>query len=486
MNDPKPTVIFFSRMGLCHLFGGLDKFLNKKYKIIHIAYSSIDANILKKNYNIIPDYILVEYIQNLKLDMLNKLEVLEKINILFQEDMTNRFTLNSVIISDRTLESFSLDEAYDIVIKHYLFWEKIFNEFSDINILFHETTTHTYNHIASALAKHKKIIYSGFIACTGIYKNNFRFTEYDDGDSLLLQYYMRLNTKYYKNSEEVQNFIDKTRAKNAVLIKTKTNSFFFDLYQIVKGIIRKCWNIYQRFNCNRLIDPNEYYILKQNEVLHSAFNRILYKFNLTYNKVDFSEEYYYFALHIEPEAVLSHWSFGKYSQIALIEQLARRLPIGKYLYVKDHKLDIGYRNLCDYKKIQRLFNVKLIDPSHDSLELIKNSIGVIILNGTVGLEASIYKRPVYMFGNSYLKHNKNIILIKNIDDFTEIIQDKFQFKEEILKNFIQYYLDSNFEGDIYKFFVAYKYCDYDETNLAKLADSFTKYIDILSFIKNEN
>ena len=142
-----------------------------------------------------------------------------------------------------------------------------------------------------------------------------------------------------------------------------------------------------------------------------------------------NKQYFYFPLHMQPEATtlpLGGWFCNQYIAIKMV---SRCLPKGTYLIVKEHpmywKRKSGYdsfetireaRDIDFYKKIIRLKNVRLISHSVDSLELINQCAGIVTITGTAGFEAFINKKPVLYFGNIPYNEFPNAYKIKTVED----------------------------------------------------------------------
>jgi hypothetical protein len=109
-------------------------------------------------------------------------------------------------------------------------------------------------------------------------------------------------------------------------------------------------------------------------------------------------EYAFYPLHKEPEVTLLVYGRPYLNQIEVIRNLARSLPIGMNLVVKEHPAALGYRSLSYYRKLLAIPNILLAPPEMTSRELIQNARLVTIIGGSVGLEAIIMKKPVVALG----------------------------------------------------------------------------------------
>jgi len=135
------------------------------------------------------------------------------------------------------------------------------------------------------------------------------------------------------------------------------------------------------------------------------------------------EKFLYFPLHTEPEAKILTTSPFFSNQLAVIENIARSIPVDFILYVKEHpgqglKL---WRSINYYKKILELPNVKLVHPSVNPQELISKCSCVISISGSTGFEALFYKKPVILFSDEYYDCLSMVTKITNITDLPDLI-----------------------------------------------------------------
>jgi hypothetical protein len=112
-------------------------------------------------------------------------------------------------------------------------------------------------------------------------------------------------------------------------------------------------------------------------------------------------DFIYFPLGVEPERSLTRDSPEFCHQQYAAHALAKDLPAGTFLVVKEHLTAVGPRPDDFYKSLAMMTNLILLDPLEPSLDLIRLSKGVATVTGTAGLEAAFLGIPVISFG----KHN---------------------------------------------------------------------------------
>jgi len=131
------------------------------------------------------------------------------------------------------------------------------------------------------------------------------------------------------------------------------------------------------------------------------------------------KRFLYFPLHTEPEAKILTTSPFFSNQLAVIENIARSLPVDYILYVKEHPgqgLKI-WRSIEYYKKILDLPNVKLIHPTVNAQDLISKCSCVISISGSTGFEALFHKKPVILFSDEYYDC---LSMVTKVNDLTHL------------------------------------------------------------------
>ena len=142
---------------------------------------------------------------------------------------------------------------------------------------------------------------------------------------------------------------------------------------------------------------------------------------------DLSSKYIYFPLHYQPERSSCPEGTVYTDQKMVISMLSYVLPEGWKLYVKEHPsqfmLNRSLLGRTDYyyEDILKNNNVKLIDDSFPSIELVKKAKAVVTLTGTVGFEAIIKGVPVLVFGYAWYRDLPGSFYIKNNFDLVKAL-----------------------------------------------------------------
>lgn len=113
------------------------------------------------------------------------------------------------------------------------------------------------------------------------------------------------------------------------------------------------------------------------------------------------EKYVLFPLHYQPEASTSVRAPWYIDQAGLIASIARALPAGYRLYVKEHGFRLGGRPDAELRQIAAVPGVRLVPPGSDTHRLIGNAACVATITGTMGWEALLMNVPVVVFGDVF-------------------------------------------------------------------------------------
>ncbi|MDP6735239.1 MAG: hypothetical protein QF732_01900 [Nitrospinaceae bacterium] len=107
----------------------------------------------------------------------------------------------------------------------------------------------------------------------------------------------------------------------------------------------------------------------------------------------------YYPLQKEPEATIGQAAPECLSQHATILSLARDLPAGVLLVIKENTSAIGRRTASFYDQISALKNVVLLRSDTSSIDAIKQAAATVTIAGTASMEAAILGKPSLTFSD---------------------------------------------------------------------------------------
>jgi len=160
-----------------------------------------------------------------------------------------------------------------------------------------------------------------------------------------------------------------------------------------------------------------------------------------------NEEYAFYPLQTEPEAFMLLLGQPYVDQANVIRHIARSLPLGMRLYVKEHPRMFGVRPKSFYKEFLELPNVRLINTDVDSHDLIRGARFVVTITGAVGLEALLLGKPAITLGKVYynrLEMIRKAHLLSDLPALVRDVLDNYEPDEPALLNFIT----AIFEGSV--------------------------------------
>lgn len=351
----------------------------------------------------------------------------------------NKYNLNATLLSDFERESvYKMGRKregfyYQRLISALLsFFESIFIK-NKIDAVVFENVSNTFSHIAMYVCKEMKIKYCGYGSSRlpGRYSiTNDPLTDHEDikihfnrirnKETLVKDEIREWSKEYISNIESITpdymkfNKLENTKLLQKFLKREKIKTLicalkhlFDDHYHsyAVGNPVKHLWqsakrNISRRLKLSRI---RKYYSSES-----SAANFLLYP------------------LHFHPEASTSILAGNYLNELEVIRNIAFNLPLGVELWVKDHMSAFGYPELEFYEAITSYPNVKLIKPTAPTKQLIKRSSGIITLTSTVGYEALLLNKRVYLFGHVFYKFHQNVVIIKNPIEIFEVLTENIK------------------------------------------------------------
>jgi hypothetical protein len=167
----------------------------------------------------------------------------------------------------------------------------------------------------------------------------------------------------------------------------------YDVGRAVEGVRRY---LVDRNNPT-LVPPQRMIASRAKRLVNDRFARATNVFD----KPDPDQPYIAFPLHYEPEASTLVRAPYYLNQLALVEDIAKSLPTGYQLYVKEHQVARGRRPAGYYRRLKSIFGVRVIAPWEDSWRLVENSSAVAVITSTMGWEALLCGKPVIAFGHAF-------------------------------------------------------------------------------------
>lgn len=138
----------------------------------------------------------------------------------------------------------------------------------------------------------------------------------------------------------------------------------------------------------------------------------------------FDCDFFLLPLHYEPESATLIFGYEMESQDDFAVRVAKHLPLGAKLVVKEHPIFIG-RRTRSFKKNLKKANIEYLDYHISAEMLIRSSFcrGVISISSTLGFEAAQEGVPVYLFGEAFYKNLPLVTRIRSLGDLELALQN---------------------------------------------------------------
>lgn len=331
----------------------------------------------------------------------------------------NEYNLWEIYYTDRYLRyKYDYEDASKRIIGLVMFWENVFDSENAICIAA-DCIIGAYNFFGMIVGKKREVPYvsfptsrvrkyttyfaegEGFLNCRSeeLLKNGYEPTELElkHTEEYIDQYIKKQSRPYYLSSEV-----------------NKSKKLFVAGKELIGKIFKVGYIFDGRFNNkfdSRLYKDTWSVFDSAKEAIRSKKIK-KYFCEPNYGK----EQYVLVPLHYQPEASTCVYARKYENQLFFIEQLSKSIPAGLMIYVKEHIVRLGHRPLSFYKELEKYPNIKLITPYENIHKLILNSNYLVVLTSTVGYEALMYGKPVFICGEVFYENFSGAKKIRDVFD----------------------------------------------------------------------
>jgi hypothetical protein len=274
--------------------------------------------------------------------------------------------------------------------------------------------------------------------------------------------YTQIKNPFIKSHKDLEKYIEKYKRGTGSLFGTQ-----FTIPKIKKLVAMGNFLINPMDEHNQKIYLNKgktkFSIIKKSSKFFREKRR---KINETFldthciKKIDDSEDFVYFPLHSEPEREILIQSRYNFNQIVVATNVAKSLPMGMMLYVKEHPVmrDEGWRDIEYYKQFLKLPNVKLIHPLISSHDLIKKCKIAMTISGDVGLEAAFYEKPSIVFSDVDYAVIPSVFRVENFENLSNIIEKalSIEIDSKSLYDYVSYIHKNSFEFKEWEYLIDFQ------------------------------
>ena len=420
----KMNIAWVCRDGYLDLFPLIIKELQKDYTFntIILTHLEKDKLYLKKKYNF------------------NNVEVLsQKINTLLKNEKNfserelyklskkyNEIPMSKILWSTIFENNLKSRKVNSLAISHIKFWEDFLIK-NKVDILIYERPSILSSCIAWSVCKTLNIKCIDFVDTA---LDTMTIVENFQGDySKKLSLTYDSITKNYKN-DQTELFIEARKHLERINTDPKKTTESIEQENITdlraKINFKKFLGFFALLRSH--FKTREYY-LYESSLLNKISINILYILRFFIHKCIFlydktpntqKEKYFLYPLFMQKE--YSNHVFmnpGYCDPISEIKKIVMCLPPDHFLYVKEHYSGYPSRKIKDILMIKKMDKVKFLSPKINPFNLIKNSLGVITPGGTMGFEAILMSKPVFLLGEPWYKNLPGVERISSVEEISK-------------------------------------------------------------------
>lgn len=375
----------------------------------------------------------------------------------YLKDFEERYRINlwllayneRIFYNYNELYKFSEDEVLSIVEQECKLFEKILNEVNPDFIIMKTTDLH-YHKLFHSICKARgiKILMLRHIRFGGRCVISHDMETIDS-----LEKFMESSCKE-RTYDELQKFLKGVDYYK--VISDYTNSFMASKKSLIKAILKFLFSDYSSIKKNFTYSGRTKF-----KVLWLHFKWIFIEKSRQFfidkkfvRDIDLKTPFIYYPLHVQIESVLLIGAPFLTNQLETITHIVKSMPVGYQLYVKDAPMNKGrgWRDLPFYNAIMKLPNVKLLHPSVNPIEIIKNCSLVVSVSGTTALEAAFYEKPSIVFVDTDFSILPSVYKLNSIEELPNAIRLSLKKSIDItpLQKYVNFIENNSFLLDDFK------------------------------------
>jgi hypothetical protein len=332
----------------------------------------------------------------------------------------------NLVASDRFIKNWKEDEIV-FQISFYLYaWEAILEKYKP-QFVVSEPITGLWNYLLFIICKHNNIKYLSVQTTRNTGKYYYSRDQYGGWSEFELRFKELLKRGLNQlEITEASEFVRKFREQQMIPPYMKSSIALPNFVKYInlprifinlkKDLIQNWYYKNHDYKLGYRMFEYRYTIIRTRRILYARIMKM-------FEKPDLKSKYILYPVHFQPEATTDIWAPYYSDQLATIKSIARSLPFGYHLYVKEHSALLGSKPISFYKEIGKIPNAKLIDPWSSISELIKNSAAVTVITSTTGLESIFWNKPLIVFGNVFYNIYPYVHLVRDINSLPGLIKE---------------------------------------------------------------
>ena len=421
------NICFISNFYRTILFREVQKEMSKngEYKIYWISCSKFWFKWLNKTGVTKNEILNLSYDNKTHKKFLHSEKFQESLNDIKKIEKGMRISLNSIILSDRRLKNQKHDFALGYLVYVYQQATDFFRD-KDIRFVFSEIT-HAHEVLLSEVSFQKQF---SLFALHPVRLPNDRFSFFEGYNQEKIVELFNNDIDSKKNdSKPSKKLTNIEKPKYFYLNLKKPNIAFNWIGKTLKHLLR--WNIQRRGDQTALTLP---WLIKTRtkEVFNS---KIEGKFSIKkYDDINELKPFVVYAMQVQPESSVDVWAPYFSNQFEVIKNIARSLPVGHRLLVKQHPNAKGKFGYNFYNRIRKLPATSVLDGSIDSHLILKDADIVMTVSGTIAYEAALMGKKSILFSDVFFNQLDLVSVCKDFSQLKSQIQDVLSKKVDKVKH----------------------------------------------------
>lgn len=269
-----------------------------------------------------------------------------------------------------------------------------------------------------------------------------------------LESYSVKNSSSGQPTDEVLNYLDET-IKSGLIVVPKKDAMAY------RGVLKKVFN---RHNFSRFFSKlYTKYFLGQSEEFSHIFVYIKKHLRMIVNRYLLARKYtslpedpfFYYPFHVPDDVALTLRAPEYYDQCALADYIARTIPAGTLLCLKEHPARVGALDrsrMCQLLK--KNDNIRLLDSAINNYKVFDACLGVVTVNSKSGAEAAAVGKPVACLGDAFYRESPIVTTIDKLSElelfFTAVVSgDNCGQDMDDIHRYFEAVWESSYPGELY-------------------------------------
>ena len=184
-------------------------------------------------------------------------------------------------------------------------------------------------------------------------------------------------------------------------------------------------------------------------------------------------QFIYYPLHVPNDAALTIRSLEYLDQYAVLDYVARILPTGYDLVIKEHPALTG---AVQHSRVRQLLcmhdNLRLLHPAVNNHDVMRAAAAIVTINSKSGAEALLLERPVVVLGDAFYSHCSLVRKADCLAELPGLLSEAVGARKgadgRAIRSYFQEVWEHSWPGELY---------DVDPENTREFSDSLAEYLN---------